>query len=221
MSNPSDSQLVTVAIHEMKAPSAWEVEGGTDNAATRGFDACLRYIEIVRIQDNERAAWLRRAMVEAAREPAIAKLAVVGAVILECPAEGLAIESLCGLDGGYGKFEVIDAVMLVGAGHGGLGKKGEMPLSCIAWCGACITFCRTSSIRWSDITGSRNPFLVVIPAQAGTPWLRFPVFATEQMLVGFRDNLSQSHWASACAGMTTTGRSFANALTARAALGSS
>jgi hypothetical protein len=46
-----------------------------------------------------------------------------------------------------------------------------------------------------------NP-LLVIPAQAGTQWLRFPVFAPKQMFDDARDNRPQSHWVPACAGMT-------------------
>jgi hypothetical protein len=46
------------------------------------------------------------------------------------------------------------------------------------------------------------PLPIVIPAQAGTQWLRFPVFATEQMPDDSGDNRPQSHWVPACAGMT-------------------
>jgi hypothetical protein len=45
-------------------------------------------------------------------------------------------------------------------------------------------------------------FLLVIPAQAGTQWRRFSVFAIELTFAGSRDNRSQSHWVPACAGMT-------------------
>jgi hypothetical protein len=36
--------------------------------------------------------------------------------------------------------------------------------------------------------------IIVIPAQAGTQWRRFLVFAVELTFAGSRDNQSQSHW---------------------------
>ena len=42
-----------------------------------------------------------------------------------------------------------------------------------------------------------------MPAQAGIQWLRFAIFATEQIFDDFRDNRLQSHWVPACAGMTS------------------
>jgi hypothetical protein len=45
--------------------------------------------------------------------------------------------------------------------------------------------------------------MIVIPAQAGTQWHQFSVFAIELTYAGSRDNRSQRHWVPACAGMTS------------------
>lgn len=108
----------------MEAAAAWEVEQRADDAAAGGFDARLGVGQVGGVQHHQGAAALRGAVEEAAAEAAVAELAVIRAVVLEAPVEGLAVEGLGRGDRGDGEFQVVDAVLLVGAVYGGLREKG-------------------------------------------------------------------------------------------------
>ena len=85
-------ELVAVGILEVEAPSARKAEERIDDLGPRSLQASLRFHEIIGIKDHQRSARLRTvAFGKAAGQAAIAELAIVGAVVLEAPAEGLAV----------------------------------------------------------------------------------------------------------------------------------
>src|SRR6185295_6589017 len=97
----------------MKAPAAGKTEEGLDDLRARLLQAAPSLIEVVGIEDHEGAARRDRiALGEAARQASIGELAIVGAVIGEAPAEGLAVERARERDVADCELDVVDAAIV-------------------------------------------------------------------------------------------------------------
>jgi hypothetical protein len=109
----------------MEAAAAGEAEDRLGDAAAGTLDPALRVLQIIGIEDDECAGTGRDSVGpgEAAGQAAVVELAVVRAVVLEGPAEGLAVEVPRAGDVGDGEFHIVDAAIVARLGHGD-------PLSC-------------------------------------------------------------------------------------------
>jgi hypothetical protein len=99
----------------VEAAAAGKVVGRLDDAPARRLDAALDVRKIVGVDDDQRpagAARLARAD-EAARQPAVAELAVVRSIVLERPAEDVAIELLGARHVADVEFDVIDTPVVL------------------------------------------------------------------------------------------------------------
>src|SRR6185312_6451966 len=121
-----DRQLVAVGIGEMEAAAAGEIVGWFHDASAGRLDAALQVRQIVGVEDDERAAGAARlALREAAGQPAVGELAIVGAVILERPAEGRAVEPLGARHIGDVELDIVDAAVVRGIGLRHVSPPGE------------------------------------------------------------------------------------------------
>ena len=106
----------------MEAASSGEAEDGHRDATSSGGNSFERGFEVVRLQDREGSFGLVvSASVEAAFDAGVGEGGVVGAEVLEGPAEESGVEALVGGDVCGGEFEVRD-----GGRHGEDPSRGKM-----------------------------------------------------------------------------------------------
>jgi len=91
------------------------------NNSPQGFKPTLRLIEIIRVQDDQRATGpngLSRS--ETTRKAAITEFCIGRTVINECPSERLAVESLATGDVADVELNVVDLSVFTTNAYGGL-----------------------------------------------------------------------------------------------------
>src|SRR5436190_388490 len=109
----------------MEASAAGERIGGLDDLSAGPLEPCLRRVEIAGVEDHQRTAGLDRSAGiarpserKAAGEAAVIELAIVRTEIPEGPAEGFAIKRARTHDVADGEFDIVDALIVAGCGHG-------------------------------------------------------------------------------------------------------
>src|SRR5690606_27340211 len=97
---------------EVEPAAAREGEDRPDDGAARGLHLAQRRLEVVAVEDDERAADGRsrrqRRAVEATIQALPGERDVVGSVVLEGPAEGFAEEPFRRLGIAAGELDVVD-----------------------------------------------------------------------------------------------------------------
>src|SRR5690606_31818876 len=118
-------ELVAARFGEVEAAATREGESRLGDGAAGGFHGAQRRLRVVAVEHDERAAGFRACGQACAVEAAVQALAgerdVVGAVVLEGPAEGVAEEPLRRLQVAGRVFDVVDLFV---PGHGGLRGRG-------------------------------------------------------------------------------------------------
>src|SRR6185369_4333875 len=107
-------QLIAVGIEKMETPAAGKVEDRLGDPPARGLDPALRLGEILGVEDHQRPPGLRRCTGgEAALQAAIVELAIARPIVGEAPAESLAVEGFCALQGRNPELDVIDPAIIL------------------------------------------------------------------------------------------------------------